>query len=505
MWRGGATSLGVGVVLFMGYGINAALTRDEGIYTYAGQQLAQGVPPYVSIFDAKAPVASMIAGVAAWLAGGTDGIYAVRIAFFMFACGAVVGVFLLGARLWRSPLAGVVAATVFSSFNGFARDALSGPNAKTPGVMFAVVSMWLGLGKRWFWAGLAGSLAFLTWQPLIVYPAMISVAAFATSSREQRWRALGGSIGGAAVPVAAVTTYFAAAGALAEFIDAVVLFPIVGVVRPSEDVGRRLARIVDVVSNFYGFSGVLLYVGIVALVVLIGAGVWRSKDRMSHRHVRVIAVVVVTLVGQLAYAATDFQSYPDVYPLLPYGAVGVGGVAAAAIAQVDQARRSAAVSVVVVAVAMLVVVSLWWFSRDPLNDGLTKQRITACAVAEIAGGPGSVYAMGDPRPMVFLEQRNPDRFIFMGSGTDAWKVRHTPGGFAGWTAQVAAVDPSVVVTTTWKSPLKRRMVAWLRDAGYTRRRIGGWEVFAKGDNRATAVPSDAQDPPCPHSAAIGAR
>ena len=47
---------------------------------------------------------------------------------------------------------------MFVAFRGFAIDALGGPNAKTPGIFFCVLAMWLLAGRRWFWGALAAGL-----------------------------------------------------------------------------------------------------------------------------------------------------------------------------------------------------------------------------------------------------------------------------------------------------------------------------------------------------------
>src|SRR6266581_907303 len=81
------TSMAVAVALCTRFGIGGTLARDEAVDACAGQQLGYGVPPYASIFGARTPFASMIAGVAAavaHLAGGND-IYLIRAAFFVCA------------------------------------------------------------------------------------------------------------------------------------------------------------------------------------------------------------------------------------------------------------------------------------------------------------------------------------------------------------------------------------------------------------------------------------
>jgi hypothetical protein len=50
-------ALVIAVALFSRFSIDAELRRDEAIYAYGGQQLAQGVRPYVRILDPKTPLA----------------------------------------------------------------------------------------------------------------------------------------------------------------------------------------------------------------------------------------------------------------------------------------------------------------------------------------------------------------------------------------------------------------------------------------------------------------
>ena len=153
-WAGALLALLIAACLFLQFSIDDVLKRDEAIYAYGGQQLAEGVAPYASIFDPKTPLATIIAGVATIggrAVGAHDGagdVHAMRIVFLVFALLTVLAVYLLGLRLWGSVLAALTGAVVFSSFRGFALDALGGPNAKTPGIFFGVLSMaLLGAGS----------------------------------------------------------------------------------------------------------------------------------------------------------------------------------------------------------------------------------------------------------------------------------------------------------------------------------------------------------------------
>ena len=157
-------------------------------YAYGGQQVDDGMPFYVSIFDQKTPGAAYLAALAVGIGNvlGVPDLEAIRVMFFVCACLTVVAVYLLALELWGSVVAALVAAVTFAAFRGFAIDALGGPDAKTPGILLAVLSMWLIARRRWFWAGLCGALAFLVWQPLLIY---LAVALAVAARRGSSWRA----------------------------------------------------------------------------------------------------------------------------------------------------------------------------------------------------------------------------------------------------------------------------------------------------------------------------
>jgi 4-amino-4-deoxy-L-arabinose transferase-like glycosyltransferase len=478
---GAGVSLAVALALYTRYRIYGSLSRDEGIYSYGGQQIAHGTPPYASIVDPKGPMASIIAGIAAGLARvvGLDTLVAIRLAYFCCALLTVVAVYLLALRLWRSVLGALAAAVVFASFEGFARDALSGPNAKTPAVLFAVGSMWLAAGRQWFWAGFAGTLAFLVWQPFAVYP-LIAVVAAVICTSERRWRAGAMAVLGAALPLIATVIYFAAEGALGKFVESAFVFPLVGIRRQHLTVLQRSDLIVWVVHHYYAFSGVLIWIGLALLLV---AAVVRSlrPGRQWRDAVRdpLVLIVVVTLVAEAAYALADFQGYPDVYPFLPYAALGFGA-AVALVGRHIRGRGAARtlVAAVLAASAALTALSWGWFTNASANDDrLRAQRATACALNRIIPAGTTLYALGDPVPLVLTKRHNPDRFIFLDSGVAQWKVDHTEGGFAGWTTEIRTSGASVIVIGGWYSDWRRRMGEWLRAADYRRGWVGPWRVF----------------------------
>jgi hypothetical protein len=482
----------VGVALYTRFGFHDRLWRDEAIYAYAGQQMAEGVPPYASIFDPKTPLASMIdaAAVAAGRLVGVDDLLAMRALYLVFSLLTVVAVYYLTQRLWRSPLAGVVAATVFASFRGFAIDAMGGPGAKTPGILFAVVSMALMTHRRWFWAAFVGSLAFLVWQPLAIYAAVAVVLAPVLAPLGERRRSFGLAVAGAAIPVVLTTIYFVVAGAMGKLVVAAFVFPATGIKRGSDSLANRLVRIGTVILRDYQLSGLLFMVGFVLLFAVVALHLARGRHNLRDSlRDPVMCVVVSTALAVLAFSSTDFQGYPDLYPLLPYAAIGFGGtVAVLQSALARPALRQAVTAGALVCVLALTAVSWVLFSRDKAHSHrLTGQRIAACNLERMLGpGPNALWSLGDPTPLVLTHRRNPSRFIYLSSGVAAWDMDHTPGGQRGWRARLLATHPDVVVVNGWRHHLEKVTTRWLRSR-YDPAYIGAWQVFLAPGVRERAV------------------
>lgn len=479
--------------IYTRYSIYGSLSRDESIYVYGGQRMAHGTPPYVSIFDPKSPLATMICGFGAALGRllNRDSILLIRLLFFGCALLTVLAVYLLVLQLWHSVLGALAAAVTFASFKGFAQDALPGPDAKTPGILFAVLAMWLAVRRQWFLAAFASSLAFLVWQPLFFYPLMVMVAAVVLAAPQRRWFALAISAAGAAIPLALVFAYFAAEGAVGTFMESAFQFPLEGVHRGHQTVTGRIAHIARVVRTYYDFSGVLFAVGLVLIAVLVVAVFVRAGSRwLDALRDPLVLIVLLTLLGEAAYACSDFQSYPDLFPLLPYPAVGLGGAVAMAtrLARRPAAMRAFAGATLVAALA-LTGLSCWWFSHAKgNNEQLRAERATACAVNRVIVPGTRLYALGDPMPLAMTYRRNPDRFIFLGSGVAAWKIKHhLSGDFGAWTDQVATSGASVIVIQGWYGSLRRRMGNWLVAADYPRGYIGQWRIFMTHEARIRAA------------------
>src|SRR3954447_20446014 len=473
-WGAGALALLVAALLYTQFSIQGNLSRDEAIYTYGGQQLVDGVPVYQGIFDPKPPLPTFLtaAGVAAGRAVGEDEIVTLRYEFLLFSLLTVAAVYLLALRLWRSPVAALGGAVTFIVFRGFAADALGGPGAKTPGVLLSVVALLLLVERRWFWAAFAGSLAFLDWQPLGIYAFAAVAGAFVLS--EARWRQAAKALAGAAIPLAATVIYLAIAGDLSQFVEASFTFPATGLDRVPVSLADRIGGILHVVNKYYPQGRILFWAGLALLPVV-----------LLRRRVRrpTIVILLGTLLVFVVLTLTDFQGYPDLFPLLPYAAIGVAGVVALAI----DARGMDAVVVALVAMAAL---SALTFKRylGYIEDHppLSLERAYADRVDRLIGPGQRLYALGDPTLLVLTKRRNPTRYIYLGSGVDEWAIEHKFGSLAGWKAEIRAVDPPVIVMNTWVSPRSVLMAKWLVRTYGPPTQVGTWRFYVKPSLRERA-------------------
>jgi hypothetical protein len=489
---GGAASVVVAIVLFTRFSIDGALSRDEAIYVYGGQQLYHGVAPYQSIFDPKGPVATLICGLGASLGHlfGYSDVLTIRALFFICSVLAVLAMYLLVLQVWKSVVGALAAAVIMASYSGFARDALPGPDAKTPGVLFLIVCMWLAFRRNWFWAGIFGSLAFLVWQPFLIFP-VVAVLAAVVGDREHRLRALATSVAGVLAPIAATFVYFAAAGAFGRFVESTFEYPLTGVKRaPNETVDSRFHHIIKIVHKYYEFSGVLFWIGAFLLLAILVGIIWsRRADWRTALADPVVIVVGLSGLFEFGYALTDFQSYPDVFPLLAFPAVGIGGAVALAERHATMpAFRQAVVAATSAAAALLFLLSAYWFTNTSANNTFYRnERAVGCAFQRAVVPGTSLYSLGTPVPLVVTGWRNPDRYIYLDAGVDSWKVNHLRGGLTAWEEQIHRANPSLVVLEAWKGKYRKPLWRWLVTQGYKRWFLGPIRVFATPEARYWAI------------------
>lgn len=480
---GGVGAVVVAAVVYLQYSFYLGFNRDSAIYVYGGQRFTHGVPPYASIMDPKGPVSGILCGfgvAVARLLGRSD-VMVVRAEFLLLTIASVLGVYLLVLELCDSVVAALVSAAVMTSFHSYARFAVVGPDGHTPGTVFLTFALWLAVRRKWYWATLAAALAFCTWQPLFWAPVLVLGCALAWSAHRARARAALWSIAGGLTPLVALFVYYWGTGYPGKLFEGLVVFPLTGVARAPIGLVDRLRGIASNTWNAYGLTAVLLAVGALTVIVMAARTLlaarrqWRSALRDP-----VVLLLGVGTVVQLPYLVYDYIGPSHWYPVLPFAASGFGLLTARLQARFTGAagQRRLAAGLLAAVVALTAVCAVTYHESAPDDSPFRSEQADSCAVQQalIPGTP--LWVMGNPIPLVLLHRVNPDNYPYVGSGLDKWKIEHTPGGFAGWTAQITDSRASVVVVDTWQNPAYRdRMQRWLHGHGYVPGFIGRWRVY----------------------------
>jgi hypothetical protein len=327
------------------------------------------------------------------------------------------------------------------------------------------------------------------WQPFLIFPAMAVIAAV-VGDKEHRLRALALSVAGVLAPILATFIYFASVGAFGKFVESTFEYPLTGVKRTRETVGGRIDHIFQVVHKYYEFSGVLFWIGAVLLLAILVGVLWTGRAQWrTALGDPIIVVIGLTGLFEFGYALTDFQSYPDVFPLLAYPAIGIGATIALAERKASMpVSRQAVIGVSSAAMAVLVLLSAYWFTNTSAdNTFFRNERAAGCAFdqAIVPGTP--LYSLGNPVPLVVSGRRNPDRYIYLDSGVGDWKVKHLAGGITAWEEQIHNANPSLVVLEGWKGKYRAILWRWLVTQGYHRWFLGPFRVFATPQARYYAI------------------
>ena len=472
-------------VVYAAYGFEGFLSRDAAVVLYSGQRMAAGVPPYVSLFDNKSPLSSLLAGLAATVAEylSWDDVHVVRGFFFLMSCCTALAVFHLTRRIFRSDRAAWYAAGCFVGFLAFSRSATCGPNAKTPMVLAQTLSLVFLCQRRWFWAALCGSLAGLAWQPMIVFP-LAAVALAAMSPAGGRLRACCAAIAGTVTPIALVTVYFYARGALDDLIDGAVLFNIRYMHRGEPlSVLDHIYKPMRAILHGFSVELVPIAIGFAAMAYLY---VWRVTHHRSL--IRALArderfsPILLTFPAPVAWSLLDFQWSADFFVFLPYLAVLFGWFASSCtggMARATEAKgRSAAGGFLTVVVGLALFICAWMGVRFARETGLREQVQTARAVEERFGKDARFASIGAPEFLVVLHRANPNRYAFITDGIDNRIDVRTEGGFDQWARDLADWAPDVVAFgPTWGTRTDA-LVDWL-NRDYCEEFIGPWHLFVK--------------------------
>jgi len=464
----------VATALYVLHGFDGYLSRDLGDYAYGGQQVADGVPPYVAVVNRAGPLAHLIPGVGAVVSNwvGIDQVVGMRVFLMLFAVAAIAVTYLLGRDVFRSRLAGVAAATMLLSCQGFIAYASDGPREKTSMVLFLLCAMLAMVRRRWLTVGFFTALATLCWQPVFFVAMAGAVTTIVVGLPAGRLRALLRVAIGGLVPSAVTVGAYAAVGALGIFVDDFLLIN----ARYTQQVSLLSSPgdAVDMLAKGYGPSLAIFATGLVAVVGLAVRAVRPGPDRHDARRADLLAAGAIVLAG-VAWSLKAFNGFPDAFILLPPAALGIGGLAAAVAARAP--LRAAVIATVAWTVAATGVGAAYAVSTR--DDTLEHQRASVDAVMDVLPPDARILSVEAPQPLVLAHERNLSRLQLFGNGLIDYVDDTWPGGRDGYARWVARRQPTLIAIGDGTVP------DWLDptiDSGY--RRVGasiGWDWYVSND------------------------
>ncbi|HKJ10793.1 MAG TPA: glycosyltransferase family 87 protein [Ornithinimicrobium sp.] len=436
-WGLAVAALGACVYLLHGFG--GVLSRDLALYAYAGQQFAEGVPPYEGVLNRAGPLAHMVPGLFAMLARalGTDDLVTMRVMMFVLTVLAVYLTYLLGRDTFASRVAGAAAAATLLSSRAVVLYAGGGPREKTTMMLLVVCALLATRHRRWVLAGVATALATLTWQPSFWLCLVAALVAAGHLPWRRRWRATFGAwvrfVSGGILATAAVMAYFAFAGALDAFFEGFLFINATS----TRQVGLAefVWRLPGEMPRAWGWSLWLLIAGLVSAVVL----GWRARGSTDAAGRMVVAAGAAT-VASFLWSLLVFNGWADAVFVVPLAAVGLGG-AVGAVAGRFSARGGVALGTAYVLAVSAGAGYVAW-SRSP--DTMYQMRAEHDAIMDVAGPDATVQSIGSPQPLVFEGLRNPIRHQMFLTGLQDYVDETEPGGLAGITADIEQRRPTFV-------------------------------------------------------------
>ena len=493
--------LALAVFVYGMYGFDGVLLRDYSIYLYSGQRMAEGIPPYLSIFDHKGPLSPMIAGLGVMLSKllGCDDVYTVRAVFFTTGCLTVVAVYLLGKSVFRSQVVGFFAALTFLGFYAYGYPAASGPEPKTPMVLFQTLSLLLVSQKRWFWAGFFGSLAFLVWQPMGVFSVVVFVLAVTRPKAERRDAVLR-ALGGIATPLLVTVGYFYYYRALGELLDGVVLFnafyltrgdytttPLVYMVFSDPTLSQTL---LDPSLLWESVSGVVLPYITMSVPIVIGLVMIVRLYFLRPYQYR-FAPILLSFLAPPLWALIDFQLSDDFFVYLPYAAIGFG---AFAVWVIRRAKTPWLIGVLLGMVLLGIAIANTFEEVNApaaekllaTNISLSEQREGASQIEERFGKDIRIASINSPQVLVLLHRENPNPYLFITAGIDRYIDAKEPRGFEGWLRGLETSDvisffgagQALLPGDEASTQHREELLDWL-GSRYHIEQIGPWYVFVR--------------------------
>ncbi|MFL6216907.1 MAG: hypothetical protein ACJ74J_23695 [Blastocatellia bacterium] len=432
---------------------------DSALYDYMSQCIVRGQLPYRDAIDGKAPGSLYLSALAMVIgkAFGVDTVNSVRALFVLLVGVLSVVIYLVTEAYLQNRIAAVLACLIPLLAPELVVMMISGTRPKVPMIICGMLTLLLIARERPFWAGFCSMLAYLFWQPGLMFTgtALLIFSRYLTSWRDRRALKV---LLGAAVPLAVMLIYFAARGALADLwrwtitYNYAVYFP-----EGREPVSVALQRLWFLIKQVTDGQMVWVKLSIIGLVgyaaqCVIARVKKSSPDTSGYKEALLMPPVIF-----FGFCIINYPGADGLIVLLPF----VGIFAAFVFAAMYQAltdwsfikRRVALAHLTVVVLAVpLAVIGFNAIKRARsfhIEEGrtLSDQRREFQQIAERLGPNDRMYVHGALEILVLLNRPNLNPYVFLDRGKDRFLSTYIEGGFDTVLAEMKSAAPRIIALT----------------------------------------------------------
>lgn len=493
-----------------------AIPHDTTFHIYAAQQMLEGHPIYLDVAIIKAPLAdfaTVLALIVARVLHISD-ITGARLMSLSVAVATTSVTYLAGCVLFRSRTVGVLAGLVMAGWNFYGLRALTGPEPKAFLILFSMLAFVLIAQKRWFLSGVFAALGTLAWQPGLMLAALALAAALVAPWLDgARGIGIGGDMTAVRSPqpfrLAARNALWVLGGVLAPFALVILYLGLNHALTAAwnSTIGANLTHLANteaktplpqmISDNYneiiadgaqYCFSHqeyALVFGGILGFLGLIGAQLFMAvRAKRLPVQLEFTPLILYTL-GFTVFSLIDFDFCPDIFPLQPIVALGVGwlgwlavrGIAKLAAGRFQPSHMQSLLTVLLAIVIFYVYI--WDVSAYHVaGTNFQDQMEVVVAASAYLLPTDRVLTFGDTIVPVTLHLDNASKILHLGSKSGLGVLSSDPGGMQGMIDALDRDPPKLVTLSResfpdWSDPFYE----WLY------RRYEPGEVFPRANMR----------------------
>ncbi|MEN3334031.1 MAG: hypothetical protein V7641_3396 [Blastocatellia bacterium] len=429
---------------------------DNAIWDYVAQCILRGQVPYRDVIEIKSPAAAYLSAMAMALGKlfGSDTVLAVRVLAVLLVGALCVVIYLVGEAYLRNRLAALLACLVPLLAPDLMVMMISGTRPKVPMITCGLLTLLFIAKDRPVWAGFCSMLAFLFWQPGLMFTAtaLLSFSGYLTSWRDRRALKV---LLGALIPLALMLIYFAACGALADLwawtmtYNYAVYYP-----EGHEPPGVALGRLWFLIQQVTEGQTVWVKLGLIGLLWFAAERIIARLKKSPPAGDRFKEALLIPPVIFFGFCLINYPGADGLIVLLPFAGLFAAFVFAAmqqwlATRRFIEGRPMLARLVAIVVIAPLAVVAFNAIKRArafQIEEGrtLADQRREFQKIAERLGPDDRIYVHGSLEILVLLDRPNLNPYIFLDRGKDRFLAARIQGGLDALLAEMKAAAPKVL-------------------------------------------------------------